>query len=394
MNAEVLQGARIELVTQKRPAASPSDLAPLPGGCDPSQWEGKSAPARRFILPGWIVRGSAGLLGGMEGVGKSLLAQQMATCAAAGLPFLGLDIEHVPSIYITCEDPTEELWRRQESINAALGISMGDLAGRLRTHSLKGHLGNDLSTSDEHGLLQPTARYHQIRSAAIAFGANLLFLDNAAHLFPGNENARHEVATFLGLLEKLSEEIDGAVVLLAHPNKEHAKGNKQGNEYSGSTGWSAHVRNRLFIDYPEPAEGTSVDEDMRVLRRSKANYAARGEEIQFLWHQWAFVRPNDVPVNIDREQAANAKAASENDRFLRLLDILTEQKRNVSHSPNGSNFAPKVMAGMTEAGGLSREAFKRAMERLFGVGAIVAGEKVWEDRHRKPVLGLARSRSK
>jgi len=363
----------------------------LPGACGPEQWDGTNAPDRRFIMPGWIVRGSAGLLGGQDGVGKSLVAQQMATCAASGVPFLGVQLEHVPTLYITCEDDMDELHRRQETINAALGITMASLKGRLNLFSLKGIIGNELARTDDNGDMVLTTRYHQIRKSAADLKANLIFVDNAAHVFAGNENDRHDVATFLGVLERLSIEIDGAVVLLAHPNKQHSQGAKMGNEYSGSTGWSAHVRNRLFLDWVTGDDGTPADPDERVLRRSKSNYAAKGEEIAFRWHKWAFVRGDDMPRDQQAEIALNVQASAENDRFLACLDKLTEERRAVSHSPNAGNFAPKIMAGIPTAQGMGRKQFAAALNRLMHLGSIAAGQALWLDGHRKPVLGLARS---
>ncbi|MBV2147441.1 AAA family ATPase [Sphingobium sp. AS12] len=377
-----------DIDVEQSPAANPNPDA-LPGESGPEQWDGNTPPPRRFIAKDWIVRGSAGLLGGQDGVGKSLLAQQMATCAASGLPFLGIEIEHVKAIYITCEDSSDEMHLRQESINAALGITMASLKGWLTTYSLKGQLGNELGSFDAQGGIVPTKRYEQIRQAALSFGANLIFVDNAAHVFPGNENARHDVAAFLGLLERLSLEIDGAVVLLAHPNKQHAQGNKQGNETSGSTGWSAHVRNRLFLDWNTPDDGAPSDPDERVLRRSKSNYAARGEEVQFRWHKWAFVRDGDLPANVGAEIAAVARANGENERFLSCLAKLTEERRNVSHSRSAGNYAPKVMAAMPSAGGMKARQFEAALNRLLHLQAVLAAQPLWKGADRKPVLGLA-----
>ncbi len=383
-------GSAFELVALAEKALiAPSDPTPyeLPGACDPADWADKIPPERRFVVPGWIVRGSGGLLGGRDGVGKSLLGQQMATCRAMGADFLGLPLEAGKAVYITCEDDTDELHRRQRDINASLGIRMADLAGRLKLHSLKGQIGNELATFDRAGVMTPSLRYEQIRRICVGFGADLVFLDNAAHMFAGNENARHEVATFLGLIERLSMEIDGAAVLLAHPNKQHHQGNKQGNETSGSTGWSAHVRNRLFLDYEE---GEHANPDGRVLRRSKANYAPRGTEIAFVWHQWAFTRLDDLPANMSGEIAATAAAAIGNERFLECLDKLTSERRNVSHSPNAGNYAPKIMMAMPTAQKMRAGDLKAAMERLLHLGTIAAAQTLWLGGDRKPVLGLAR----
>jgi RecA-family ATPase len=363
----------------------------LPGCVDPAEWSGQQAPYRRFIIQGWIVRGAAGLLSGEEGVGKSLLAQQMATCAALGRSFLGLDIAPVKAIYITCEDPIDELWRRQEAINKALGVSMEDLGGRLMLTSLTGEIGNELGTFDDRGRLSPSVRFEQIRARAVSFGANLAFLDNAAHFFAGNENARHDVAAFLGLLERLSIAIDGAVILLAHPNKQHAQGNKQGNEYSGSTGWSAHVRNRLFLDWAKTdADGMPIGDDGRLLRKSKANYGKKGEELHFQWFEWAFREIGDIPPNVAAEMAATAQAGHENDVFLHCLDQATKERRPTSASNAAANFAPRVFAKMPTAKNMPAEALERALQRLLLLGEIVGDAKLWQRPNRTWVIGLAR----
>lgn len=368
-----------------------SDEGELPGRADLASWAGRQAPHRRFIIPGWIVRGSAGLLSGMEGVGKSLVAQQMATSAAIGHDFLGLEIAHVPAVYISCEDDIDEMWRRQESINAALGITMAALAGRLELVSLKGELGNELGAFDQAGRLTPSLRYRQIARMCEAFKPGLVFLDNAAHFFAGNENARHDVAAFLGLVEQLSIKIDGAVVLLAHPNKQHAQGNTQGNEYSGSTGWSAHVRNRLFLDYAKQSDGGDfVDDDDRVLRKSKANYGKRGEEITFRWHDWAFVTPEQMGNDAAREIAKAAEAGHYNELFLTCLDAATKSKVPTSASRAASNYAPRVFAKMPAAKNAPVEALEQALQRLLGLEQVRGDCELWRRPNRVWVIGLGR----
>jgi RecA-family ATPase len=389
-----LRGARHHWENDEPPlyGAEPSDDdGELPGCATPGDWAGRDAPHRRFIIPGWVVRGSCGLLSGQEGVGKSLLAQQMATCAAVGMPFLGLEIASVNSVYITCEDPLDELWRRQEAINQALGIDMVKLTGRMLLVSLKGFLGNELGVFDQQGRLTPSLRFRQIKRRLAEFGSNLVFLDNAAHFFTGNENARHDVASFLGLLEQLSEAIDGAALLLAHPNKQHAQGNKQGNEYSGSTGWSAHVRNRLFLDWSdEDGEGVPLGGDGRVLRKSKANYGKKGEEITFQWHEWAFRQLSDLPPDTAAELAANAQAATENEIFLRCLDKAIKEKRATSASRAASNYSPRVFALMPLAKGYTAEALERAFQRLLHLEVVAGDQRLWQRENRSWVTGVAR----
>src|SRR3546814_2041298 len=69
-----------------------------------------------------------------------------------------------------------------------------------------------------------------------------------------------------------------SVLLIGHPNK-------AGDSFSGSTAWENQVRSRLFMERP----ADTLDRDVRVLSRQKANYAQNGAEIAFRWHEWAFI---------------------------------------------------------------------------------------------------------
>jgi len=301
---------------------------------------------------------------------------------ALGLDVLGVPVRQAVAVYITCEDTTDELHRRQAAINAALGIRPRDLRDKLKLVSLKGLFGNELAIFDASGRMSTTPRWEELLVTLRAVGAGFAALDNVAHLFAGDENNRHQVAAFTGLIDRLAIEIDGAVLLLGHPNK-------AGAEFSGSTAWENQVRSRLYLALDEGEDGVA-DRDVRILSRSKPNYAQRGEAIKFRWHQWAFLRPDDLPANMHDELALTVEAAAENARFLECLDQLTAEKRNVSHSPNAANYAPKAMSKMTEANGMRKHAFEKAMNRLFSLGQIEAGASLWIGADRKPVLGIAR----
>jgi len=250
----------------------------------PADWQGKKAPERRWKVDGLVPDGQATLLTGAGAAGKSLLSQLLCTCSGLGLAFLGVKVEQCRALYITCEDDAEELQRRQEAICNGLGAPLSATRDRVFLLSLYGELGNELCTFDEKRTLHPSERYHQIVATARHLGVALVVLDNTSHMFTGNENARNEVAAFVGLCNSMARDIGGAVIMVGFPNK-------AGDSYSGSTAWENQVRSRLFLETPKNEDGVVIDADYRVLRNEKANYARKGAEIGFMWSHGTFVLP-------------------------------------------------------------------------------------------------------
>ena len=346
---------------------------------DWSALAGQSAPERPWIVPGWIPSRAATLLAGSGGTGKSLLVQQWLTAIAAGEPFLGMVAsEPVPVLYVNCEDDSEELWRRQEDICRAIGVDMVHLRA-VGFHVLP-RMGcdNGLGSVGELGKFRPGQLLQDIRAYALANGVRLVALDNLAHLFHGKEIDRGEVTAFCAALAGLALELDGAVLLVGHPAKE------AGSTYSGSTAWEAAVRQRLYLSREQDDDGKEFEtSDFRTLSTAKANYAAKGREVEMLWRAGAFhlAERGDTPAG---ESAAEAA-------FLQCLDECTGKRRHVSHAPS-ANFAPKVFAGMAAGRKTGNKGLERAMERLFDRGVIAFNVELWRDeKKRRAVFGIARA---
>lgn len=331
------------------------------------------AQPKAFAISNLAPRGEVTLFTGPGSAGKSLLAQQMATAAAAGVGTLGYDLDPAPAIYLTCEDDPGQLHWRQQHICEALGVNLADLNGRLSLISRRGELDNELSASIESEDARPSPLYRRLEATIGEIGARHVWLDNVAHLFPGNENDRGEVTQFVNLLNRLAGRTGAAIVLLGHPNK-------SGDNYSGSTAWLNAVRSQFTIEHDE-------ETDVRTLRSAKANYARKGVASRFVWIDWAFVLEDDLAPDRAAALRATAQAANDNERFLTCLAEMTRQKRSVSESPNALNFAAKVFATMPEAKGVGKERMGRAMDRLFRLGRIERAE-LWQGPDRKPVFGL------
>ncbi|BDI59532.1 hypothetical protein MACH05_00920 [Qipengyuania nanhaisediminis] len=232
---------------------------------------------------------------------------------------------------------------------------MERLAGKLQLASLRGELDNALGGEGACGEFELSPAFHRLAALVRRTRAKLVALDNVAHLFAGNENDRGQVTRFVNALNRLAGESSAAVILLGHPNK-------SGDNYSGSTAWLNAVRSQFVIEHDEQT-------DMRTVTVGKANYTRKGAQLRFAWVDWAFVLEDQLAPDTARQLAETAKAHAENEAFLRCLRAMTQQSREVSDKV-GPNYAPSRLAAMTEANGVRKDAFARAMERLFHLGAI------------------------
>lgn len=333
---------------------------------DLSALAGEPPANRKWAVPDFIPANEVTLFTGPGGSGKSLLAQQLATCLAAGLPFLGMPLNAAATLYVTAEDDTDELHRRQRNIVATVGA--GEMAGKLFLSSLRGRIGNELVLFDRDGEVQRTSTFHLLKDTIGQTGATFVVLDNLAHLFGGNENDRGQVTRFANALYSLRRDIcldyadrDLTILLIGHPNK-------NGDGYSGSTAWLNAVRSQIELIRPD-----ETDLDARVLRLGKSNYARCGAEAKLRWHNFAFVAEADLPPDTFAEIAATAQASADNDIFLACLRLRNHQQRPVSESPASRTFAPRVFAEMAESKKIGRARLEAAMERLFRFKAIERG---------------------
>jgi len=246
----------------------------------PRDWTAP-APLREWIVDGWIPRGYATGLYGDGGVGKSLLAQQLLSSVALGLPWLGLTVKGGRAFGMMCEDDRHELHRRQESINRAYQVGMQHLEN-LR---LAPRLGFDnlLMTFDQSNHPHLTPLFADLCRMLDAFPPTLVVLDTLADIFGGNEIARVHARLFVqGVGGQIARRWNCGVVIAGHPS---AAGLATGAGTSGNTAWNNTFRSRLYVTRPED----DPTGDTRLISRMKANYAPKGGEITFRWQEGAFL---------------------------------------------------------------------------------------------------------
>lgn len=323
---------------------------------------GKPLPARRWVVPGWIPDRAVTMVGGDGGTGKSLLSLQLMIACATGTPWLGFAVKQCKVFALFCEDDQDEIHLRVAAVCDQLGITFDDLDG---VHwSARSGKANVLLQFDSNGSAKQTELWRALVAEIRALGCQLVIVDTLADVFSGNENYRGQARAFINMLRQLALEIDGAVILTAHPS---VAGLSSGSGLSGSTAWNNSVRSRLYLTRPT---GEGADPNERLLKRVKANYSGTGDQIRLRWQAGAFVAL-DPPTGIDR-----AAEASRAERV--FLSLLAEHQRlgiPVSPSPKANNAAPTMFARHPDREGLSRQALEAAMFRLIRGGRVKAETK-------------------
>ena len=155
--------APVEPSTYREPASpAPSQPAEPPPEAfdrsqffDPSEWAGQPIPRREWYLQGLIPSRTVTMLSGDGGLGKSLLALQLAIASATGTETMDLQPTAGRVIYVGAEDEAAEFHRRTDAILRSVGRSYDDLADQFRLLPLADQDAT-LAVPDKAGKLQAT----------------------------------------------------------------------------------------------------------------------------------------------------------------------------------------------------------------------------------------------
>jgi RecA-family ATPase len=320
---------------------------------NPADWHGMPVPTREWFLDGLVPRRQVTILNGDGGVGKSLLALQIAAASALGCETIGLQPLAGRVVYLGAEDEADEFHRRLADIVYAHSRQLSDITDfRLIPMADRDAL---LAVPDnKSGVMQPTANMAALIERLNEFRPGLLVLDTSADLFGGDEIKRNQVRQFISMLRKQAIELDMAVVLLSHPS---VAGMQTGTGSSGSTAWNNSVRSRLYLTRPDGKEET--DPDARVLTNKKSNYGKTGAEIKLRWEDGVFVLDDGKMPAV-----AGLMHGRHDEVFVSLLSKLNRQGQRLSPNPS-QTYAAKVMAAHAEGKGISNRQFAAAQQRLL-----------------------------
>jgi RecA-family ATPase len=379
-------GADRDEATRLGPAYSAGQL--LASTPEPTQW----------IVDDWISEGASILIGAHGGTGKSVLALQLAACVAAGRRFLGLATHMRRVLFYSAEDAKPRVqWRLHRMCNK-LGIPPQAIADQLYLID-QTRLPAELMGRDPHGAFGFTPMFAALESAIDEYSIEMLILDSASDAFGGSEIVRAEVRRYITEVQRMLPEW-GAVVHPVHVDKTFARGNANGQGYSGSTAWHNSVRQRWELSRPgaeETEDGGSkgkvdLSDPRRVLTLAKNNYGKAGVELALTYDPESDTFAADPPPGgID----ADIRKRSERRDILRAMIGCEVAGISVPAAIQGQRTAYLVLVERPEfpdslkgTSAPKRRAFLQRLEALRQSRLIAEGSIRRSNRHHTAILEL------
>lgn len=209
----------------------------------------------RWLWAGRIPLGTASLLVGREKLGKSTLTTELAARLSRGELPGDLAGQPVVSLFVSYED------HAGSTIKPRLLAAGADVKLVRHLHAERGGMRDLVSLPDDLGWIDMLAR---------KWGARFLIIDPLSASLNGeiNANRDQDIRRALAPLVQLAEEVELAVLCLAHWNK--SQGGDSLSRVLGSRGLTAAVRSVLAFGREPDAEDGSPD---RVLAHAACNLA-------------------------------------------------------------------------------------------------------------------------
>jgi len=342
----------------------------------------RNPPPFQWIIPHWLSAHPT-LLAGAGGMGKSFMAQTIATSLVSGVEYIGVPDHPTKVLIWACEDDQDEIARRQVTINRHLGTDHSDLQDLLYIDVRRG-LDSTLYSTD-FGKLEPQAPLFLLREQINDQQIDVVFIDNISQSFGGNENDRHHVTHFINSVIGLRPAL--CAVFLGHLAK------SANSEYSGSTAWENAVRMRWFLGNKLPDQKPDEDQeaatDELYLAKRKTNYTSRD------WIRFQLV--NGIAIPDKPEGSGNGSgdlynALKHKKCLATVLDAIAElSKRNIHGSKEFSSYyLPKLITEYNLSQGFSRKELDRSMKELIMSGQIKESE-IGKNSAYRPIIRLVLS---
>jgi DNA polymerase len=347
---------------ETQPPPKPWRRAPI------HEWVGKPVPQPRYTVADRILAEQVFLLSGEGGTGKSSMVQQLCAAHIIAREWLGGMAQQGPGIFVECEDNEDAFWWRLATFAEYYNVSMEVFVKDLHLFSLVNE-DSILAATNKRGIVEPTAAFHHLYEMAGDIKPVQIGIASVANVFAGSEINRTEVQQFLKLMNRIPAVTKGSLTLVAQPSLTGLSSTNISHQgLSGTTQWHNGVRNRAAVEHIKAKEGENIaDTGLRSISFFKNQYGPPAASCHVCWKNGMF-RPVLGTVRNASERATVAEELT-----LTLLRRFTAQNRNVSINANPYNYAPTLFAGTVEAeaASLTKNDFKKAIERLLERGALI-----------------------
>ena len=250
------------------------------GILDLDMWSEDRLPDAEWMVDKHFLKGSVGIVAGDGGVGKSTLMQQLVTCAAMGLPWLGFHLERGPGLLLACEDDYIQLLHRHRAITRMLGIPFhAPKQGGLQIWPRVGQDNSMMYLDRSTWKMAPTHLFERICLRCKRQGIKYLIVDTATQTFRGNQNDETQVMDYISAWRQLALAMEGCVIITKHPS---LSGRALGTGESGNTAWSNSARSRFYL---HKDKGTGK----LLWSIRKSNYGPADIELPLRWQAGAYV---------------------------------------------------------------------------------------------------------
>ena len=339
-----------------------------------------SPPERKWAIKGWLGFGHVTLMVGPGGIGKTLLAQQMASCLALGRQFIEAIERPHKCLMWACEDDHDELWRRQVSLSRWCKAGLEEFHEGLTIIPRHGLENTIVSAEFGKPLFSPLLI--ELQEQANDLHADVVILDNVGQLYGGSENDRHSVTVFLNAL---AGALAGkAIMLLAHPSR------SMGSEFSGSSAWENVARTRLYFGAtlpgakPDPNGDSEPTDNVRYLSRRKANYSPKD------WRRMTYADGALTPDNpeiLEGGIITQIRSGNAQKTVLAGIQRLATLGLHASEGTRAQNFLPKLLTEYKLDDGIPSRELTAAMRSLL-LEERIKRAPITKDKSRHPVMGL------
>ncbi len=312
----------------------------------------------------WLPLGFMALFSGHGGSGKSTLALQLAVHVAMGIDFAGHKVTRSKVLVYSAEDDTNMLRRRLQGIVRHLGVDPVELSEWMRVIDAT-EVDATLFQDVGRGMMakpQATQMLDDLYTRAGTFRAGLVLIDNRSEAYGSDENIKTPVIKFCRKLTRCSTKINAATLLLAHVDKQTAKG-LSSQRYSGNTGWFNSARSMLYLGRTENKLLYTLEHDKLTMDIPEEPKQLRFEPVGDVGVMVPLA-PEEVQEDPEREQCM--------EDLLEIMRKVGERKEVLVESSQSQRAFWKVAARAQRlhpsAKTWSREQWETAMDGLVERG--------------------------